>query len=183
MKWVKKNEEVFYPKKIDFVAIDKLDIDYLIKASQNSTRNRARYCTHSSPGDEVHEMIIFHKKGTYVRPHKHIGKTESFHLLDGEVDVLIFDEEGSLMKSENLGKYQSGKSFYYRIPESCYHTQIFKKDTVFHEVTMGPFDSNDSVKASWAPDEKETVLVKRYIDKITHSIKSINSRKRYTATS
>ena len=175
MKWVKENEEVFYPKQMDFVEIDKLDIDYLIKASQNNIRNRARYCTHSSAEDVVHEMIIYHKKGTYVRPHKHIGKTESFHLLDGEADVLIFDEEGGLINVRNLGKYESGKSFYYRIPESCYHSQIFRKDTVFHEVTMGPFDSNDSVKANWAPDEKETALVKMYIDEITQKIKSTNS--------
>ena len=175
MKWIKQNDEVFYPKQTDIIEVAKQDIDYLIQAGQNNTRNRARYCTHSSAEDDVHEMIIYIKKDTYIRPHKHIGKTESFHLLDGEADVLIFDEEGGLINVRNLGKYESGKSFYYRIPESCYHTQIFRKDTVFHEVTMGPFDSNDTVKASWAPDEKETALVKMYIDEITQKIKSINS--------
>ena len=175
MKWNKKSDEVFYPKQTDFIDLDKKDIDYLIKEAQKNIRKRTRYCTHNSAEDDVHEMIIYHKEGTYVRPHKHIGKTESFHLLDGEADVLIFNEEGGLINVRNLGKYESGKSFYYRIPESCYHTQIFRKDTVFHEVTMGPFDSNDTVKASWAPDEKETAMVKIYIDEITHKIKSINS--------
>ena len=130
---------------------------------------------HKNINDHLHEMFIVHKKDCYVRPHKHIGKTESFLLIDGEADVLIFNDAGDLINGRNLGKYKGGKSFYYRIPESCYHTQIFRKDTVFHEVTMGPFDSNDSVKASWAPDEKETALVKMYIDEITQKIKSINS--------
>ena len=56
-------------------------------------RQRARYCTHSLVDDEVHEMVIYHKEGTYIRPHKHIGKTESFHLIDGEADVVFFDDE------------------------------------------------------------------------------------------
>ena len=175
MKWYKKSDEVFYPKQTDFMEVARQDIDFLIQAAQNNHRQRARYCIHSSVDDEVHEMIIYHKEGTYIRPHKHIGKTESFLLIEGEADVLIFDEEGNLMQVRNLGKCESGKSFYYRIPESCYHAQIFRKDTVFHEVTKGPFDRNDTVKASWAPDEKETDMVKRYKDEISQSIKSINS--------
>ena len=175
MKWIKKNDEVFYPKQTGFMEVAKLDIDFLIQVAQINHRQRARYCTHRSVDDEVHEMVIYHKEGTYIRPHKHIGKTESFLLIDGEADVLIFDDEGDLMHVRRIGKYESGKSFYYRIPESCYHAQIFRKDTVFHEVTKGPFDRNDTVKASWAPNEKETAMVEKYMDEISESIKLINS--------
>ena len=89
MKWVKENEEVFYPKRTEIIEVAKQDIDYLIQAGQNNTRNRARYCTHSSAEDDVHEMIIYIKKDTYIRPHKHIGKTESFLLIDGEVCPIV----------------------------------------------------------------------------------------------
>ena len=53
--------------------------------------------------------------------------------------------------------------------------QIIKKDTFFHEVTQGPFDRNDTLIASWAPDEKETAMVKSYLNDISQIIKSINS--------
>ena len=53
--------------------------------------------------------------------------------------------------------------------------QIFKKDTFFHEVTKGPFDRNDTINASWAPDEKEKSMVISYFDKINKIIESSNS--------
>ena len=112
MKWINQNEEVFYQKQRGLLLIEKKDVDYLRKVAFGNPRQRARFCTHNSIDDKVHEMIIFHKKGTYVRPHKHVLKTESFHLVDGEADVLIFDEEGKLTHVQNLGKYESGKCFY-----------------------------------------------------------------------
>ena len=145
MKWDKISEEVFYPRQNKFVEISKQDIDLLVKAAEENPRERARYCTHSSPEDDVHEMVIYHKKGTYINPHKHLGKTESFLLISGEADVLIFDEDGNLLKARNIGKYETGKDYYYRIPESCYHSQIFRKDTIFHEATKGPFEKKSTI--------------------------------------
>ena len=66
------------------------------------------------------------------------------------------------------------EKLYYRIPADTFHTQIFKKDTFFHEVTKSPFNRNNTVTASWAPDEKETAMVKSYINEISYNIKSIN---------
>ena len=165
MKWDKISEEVFYPRQNKFVEISKQDIDLLVKAAEENPRERARYCTHSSTEDDVHEMVIYHKKGTYIRPHKHLGKTESFLLISGEADVLIFDEDGNLLKARNMGKYETGKDYYYRIPESCYHAQIFRKDTVFHEATKGPFEKKSTVYPEWAPDETKHCSVKDYMKK------------------
>ena len=173
MKWVKKNDEVFYPAQANFKDVTKQDIDFLIQVAQTNPRHRARYCTHSSVDDEVHEMIIYHKEGTYIRPHKHIRKTESFLLLDGKAEVLIFGEEGDLTLVRNLGKYEDGKSFYYRIPESCYHAQIFRKDTVFHEATKGPFEKKSTVYPEWAPDETKHCSVKDYMKKLELQLKTL----------
>ena len=112
-------------------------------------------------------MIIYHPKGTYVQPHMHIGKDESFHLICGEIDCVIFDNQSIVKKAFPMGDYSSGKTFYYRIPSNTYHTQIFKKDTFFHEDTEGPFNREDTIIANWAPDEKETAKAKKYIAKIS----------------
>ena len=173
MKWDKKSDEVFYPKQTDIIEVAKQDIDYLIQEAQKNIRKRARYCTHSSAEDDVHEMIIYHKKGTYVRPHKHIGKTESFLLIDGEADILIFNKKGKLIHARNMGKYETGKDYYYRIPESCYHSQIFRKDTIFHEAKTGPFEKKSTIFPNWAPDEDEHFLVNDYLKKLDIQLKAL----------
>jgi|TARA_B100000315_G_C14556383_1_gene578336 cupin fold WbuC family metalloprotein len=163
MKWKKEKDEVLYQQGNKLVLIDAVDMESLKKIACRNQRKRARFCAHNDISAPVHEMFIFHRKETYVRPHKHLSKAESFHLVEGEADVLLFDEQGNLKKIINLGKYESGKCFFYRIPESCYHTQIFKQDTIFHEVTKGPFEKNDTVFPSWAPPDDKHHLVNEYI--------------------
>ena len=171
MKWVKENEEVFYPKQTEIIEVAKHDIDYLIQAGQNNTRNRARYCTHSSAEDDVHEMIIYIKKDTYIRPHKHLGKSESFHLVQGEADVVIFDENGNIKNVLRLGTYGSGRPFYYRLEESVYHTQIFTRNSLFHEVTKGPFERKDTIFPRWAPDASDCGRVEEYLNNLIFETK------------
>jgi cupin fold WbuC family metalloprotein len=173
MKWTKVDSEVFYPKQQDFVVITKKNIDFLIQVAKKNPGHRARYCTHNFVDDEVHEMVIYHKEGTYIRPHKHIGKTESFHLIDGETDVVFFDQDGNIDHALSLGVYESGKSFYYRIPESIYHSQIFRKNTLFHEVTKGPFEKNETVFPRWAPSEDKTSLVNEYMKKLNLQVQAL----------
>ena len=48
--------------------------------------------------ERIHEMIVFHKKGSYVRPHKHLNKLESFFIISGEVTLVIFDKKGIPIK-------------------------------------------------------------------------------------
>jgi cupin fold WbuC family metalloprotein len=161
----KENDEVLYTKEsiVNLTAQDLADIKKMAKLN---SRQRIRICSHSSIDDKVHEMIIFHSKGTYVPPHKHLGKCESFHLISGEIDCVIFNNEGTITKTFPMGDYSSGKTFYYRIPADTFHTQLFTKDTFFHEVTEGPFNRDETIIASWAPDEKDTLKTKKYMSDI-----------------
>ena len=161
----KENDEVLYTKEsiVNLTAQDLADIKKMAKLN---SRQRIRICSHSSIDDKVHEMIIFHSKGTYVPPHKHLGKCESFHLISGEIDCVIFNNEGTITKTFPMGDYSSGKTFYYRIPADTFHTQLFTKDTFFHEVTEGSFNRDETIIASWAPDEKDTLKTKKYMSDI-----------------
>ena len=51
----------------------------------------------------VQEMVIAFYKDSYVRPHRHIGTSESFHVAEGEIDVIFFDEVGKPTNRERLG--------------------------------------------------------------------------------
>ena len=62
-------------------------------------RNRIRYCAHASPSDVVHEMFIVHPRGAYVRPHKHLDKSESMMIIEGEADYVMFDSKGNITEN------------------------------------------------------------------------------------
>ncbi|KKL22706.1 hypothetical protein LCGC14_2432770, partial [marine sediment metagenome] len=62
----------------------------------------ARLCLHRDQTDAVQEMIIVHRKGAYVRPHRHDGQTESFHVLEGRMLVVIFDDEGNVTDRQHV---------------------------------------------------------------------------------
>ena len=94
----KESEEVFYTKK-DLFSVSQEDIDFLIDLAKETERKRVRLCCHSKQEDVVHEMIIVHPKNAYVRPHKHLGKVESMSILEGEADVILFHNNGKIMKS------------------------------------------------------------------------------------
>ena len=158
----KENDEVLYVKEMA-VTVAAPDLAELRRLASLNPRRRIRLCTHQTAGDHVHEMIIYHPKGAYVRPHKHVGKEESFHLVYGEVDLVLFDESGGVVRVVGIGDYTSGKPYYYKIPAGSYHTQLFRKDTVFHEVTEGPFNPRDTVLAKWGPAEQDVSLVNDYV--------------------
>ena len=76
-------------------------------------------------------MILFHPKGSYIRPHKSISNEESYMILNGEMDVILFDNFGKIKTKIELGDLKSKKSFFFRMKKSLFRTMIIKKDTIF----------------------------------------------------
>lgn len=167
--WEKISEEVFYARK-RLVSISQQDIESLKKQALGNKRKRSRLCAHNHTNDITQEMIIALGKGNYVHPHKHLDKSESFHIIEGSADYIFFDEEGHITDVVPLGEYSSGKKFYYRIADSLYHSLIVTSDVfVFHETTKGPyieFSRTDTVFASWAPKEDDKEAVKAYFSEL-----------------
>ena len=64
----------------------------LKQAADASPLRRARVCLHRGAQDTVQEMIIALCEDVLFRPHRHHGKTESFHIIEGALDLVIFDE-------------------------------------------------------------------------------------------
>jgi cupin fold WbuC family metalloprotein len=140
------------------------------QASANP-RQRARICAHRSPEDRLHEMLIVLTRNVYIRPHKHLGKTESFHVIEGSARVVFFDDSGAISEVVDLGDATSGRCFYFRLDDPRYHTQIITSDhLVFHETTNGPFDRNQTVFAPWAPPESDPAAVATYLDNLKREL-------------
>ena len=168
---IKESDEVLYPKE-GIVTVSAFDLDELKQMARLNPRRRIRLCAHHNANDVIHEMIIYHPRDTYVPPHKHLNKDESFHLISGEIDCIIFNNKGIVTKTFPMAELSSGNTFYYRIPSGTFHTQIFKRDTFFHEVTKGPFNREDTVIADWAPQEDDKELVTEFTHKLKYILKN-----------
>ena len=155
MRLRKLNDEVLVAEG-PLVRVSGPDIAALKQQALANPRQRIRICTHPDTGDRLHEMLIVHTRGTYVRPHKHLNKSESVHIIEGEVDVVFLDEAGEVSDVVRLGDYRSGREFYYRMSSPLYHTLLIASEfLVFHEVTNGPFRREETVFAPWAPEERD----------------------------
>ena len=170
MKFRKVSEEVFH-NLTPSVTVSQEDVDFLKGAALETGRRRSRLCTHGEPEDPLHEMFIVHHRDAYVRPHKHLSKSESFQLIEGSADVVLFKEDGSIARVIPMGDYRSGKPFYYRIAPSCYHTLVIRSEVlVFHETTTGPFRREDAAFAPWAPDGSDAAQLESYLSRLSQSI-------------
>ena len=164
------NEEVIFADE-EIVTVDIDFIKNLKELANKNERKRIRLCTHKNLNENIHEMLIVHTNNTYVKPHKHINKIESFHVIEGIADIIIFDDDGKISKVIPIGELGSGLNFYYRLAEPLFHSLIIKSEyLVFHETTNGPFRKEDTVWAKWAPDEDNinevNTFTKRCLGKI-----------------
>ena len=136
------------------VCLAAIDVERVRERGIRAERKRARICAHPSASDPLHEMIICLDRGTYIRPHRHACKSESFHIIEGELDVVLFEDDGAIREVIRMGPYRSQRTFFYRLMEPCFHTVLVRtRQAVFHETTNGPFDPADAEYAPWAPPE------------------------------
>ena len=173
MKVKRENEEVIFTSS-DIATVNQSDIKRLKQLAAGNKRRRIRLCAHPDVGSKTHEMIIVHAKDAYVRPHQHIAKSESFHVIEGSADIVLFTEEGEIHAVIRMGDYFSQRIFYYRVSSALYHTLLIRSDMfVFHESTSGPFVRADTMFAPWAPAEtEEQVLINDFLHRLKSRVES-----------
>jgi cupin fold WbuC family metalloprotein len=156
----KVNEEVF----VADGPVGAADIAFLMEQASNNPRKRARICAHANNEDALHEMLIVMCGESYIRPHRHVGKSESYHVIVGEADFVLFDDAGAIVDVIELGALGTGRVFFYRVSNSTlYHTLVIRSDfLVVHEVTNGPFDRDQTIPAGFAPAESDVDAVSSY---------------------
>lgn len=132
-------------------------VSILRERAAASPKKRCRLCAHPDSNATQQEMLIVMHRDSYVQPHRHFGKGETFTVFEGEVDALIFSEAGELTETIPMGPFGSGRQFFYRMPERVFHSMIFRSEwLVYLETTIGPFDKSTSEGALWAPNETES---------------------------
>jgi len=137
--------------------VDEGVIEFLKETARTVPRRRARFCAHPSPDAAQHDMLIVSHRETYVAPHRHLDKSETFIVLEGVADIILFDENGALEKIVRMGPPSSGLPFFYRMPARQFHSlSIVSELLVFMESTSGPFHPDHCDNAAWAPGPDDT---------------------------
>lgn len=147
--------------------------DAVAAAAGRSPRRRMNHNFHSGPGDNPHRFLNVLLKGTYVRPHRHAdpAKAETFLALEGEAEVLIFDDEGGIVERHLLGRATpQGKTWGVDLAPGVWHTLVALTDRVVcFEVKPGPWEpSTDKDFAPWAPaegDPRAQEFLQRWLDR------------------
>ena len=107
------------------------DVEALKAEARRSPLRRARLCLHASHEDQIQEMVIAFCRDSYVRPHRHRHAGESFHLVAGCVEVLLFTDEGQV---ESRVRLEDGGVFLFRLARHAWHSVIpLSEFAVVHE--------------------------------------------------
>ncbi len=176
--WRKQSEEVLVAES-SAVRVCREEVNGLKIQAANNLRQRVRLCTHQKSTDALHEMLIVHRRHNYIRPHMHIRHIESFHVIEGFGDVILFDDSGEIQEVIPMGSYSSGCQFYIRLSPSIYHSLLIKSEVfIFHEITEGPFQKENTIFAPWSPEEND--LDKQSI--FTERLEQVSSRQGITFT-
>lgn len=160
----KVSEEVFYFED-PTVRMGCRELQFLKERVGSNPRRRVRLCAHRSVEDSVHEMFVSLTKESYIRPHKHLSKSESFHIIEGSMDLVVFDDAGGITEVLRLGDARSGGEFYFRFDSPSFHTLLIRSETLlFHETTSGPFKKSDTLFAPWSPEESDPAAARQFMD-------------------
>ena len=134
--------------------------DKVAAVAEVSPRRRMNHNFHSGPADNPHRFLNVLLRGTYIRPHRHLAppKSESFLVLEGMAEVILFDDSGAISDRYQLGAQSpEGRLWGIDISPGLWHTILARTERVVcYEVKPGPWVAGtDKEFAEWAPPEDD----------------------------
>lgn len=147
------------------VVVDDALIDRTIARARRAPRGRARVLLHPSSDDLFHEMVIALPRESCDVPHINFKSGKSFHVLRGEMAVMVFADDGSEVLPIRLGEASASPNRMVRLNEPRWHTIIPLSDrVVFVEAILGPFTGNRF--APWCPNPDEGARWTAFVDSL-----------------
>jgi cupin fold WbuC family metalloprotein len=132
------------------------------KAAQ-AARLRAHQNVHESLDSPVQRLFIATEPATYMRPHRHpeAHKWELFVVLEGQIDLLVFNEAGDVTQRTPMSRTATRAV---EIPPNTWHAYVcMQSGTVALEVKQGAYiPTPEHDFAPWAPAEN-TAAVADYL--------------------
>ncbi|MBU0501257.1 MAG: WbuC family cupin fold metalloprotein [Gammaproteobacteria bacterium] len=135
--------------------LDSALAEALCHAAKESPRKRSHHNLHPELTDPVQRLCIALEPGTYLRPHRHpqSNKWELMLILAGRVGLLLFDDEGEVVRRIELA--DGGRVRGLEIPPNTWHS-LFPIDdpALILEIKEGHYLPTAPVDfAPWSPVE------------------------------
>ena len=126
----------------------------LTAKAATADRLRAHLNVHETLDASVQRLFIATEPGTYIRPHRHPQphKWEFFLVLEGEIDLLIFDGAGSVQQRTAMSPSAARAV---EVPPNVWHAYVCKQSgTLALEVKAGAYiPTPEEDFAPWSPAE------------------------------
>ncbi|EPN9526264.1 WbuC family cupin fold metalloprotein [Cronobacter malonaticus] len=121
--------------------IETSQFDLLFEQAKNSERLRSHLLLHNSHQEKVQRLLIAMVKGSYVEPHYHElpQQWEMFTILQGKVQVTLFDTKGELL-SQFLAGEGTEVTIVELSPGDIHSVECISEKAIMMEVKEGPFD-------------------------------------------
>ena len=131
-------------------------VEQIIEEASQSQRHMARLLMHFDHEDPVQEMLIAMGRNCAVMPNCSVGRSESLQVVQGELLLVIFDDNGNVLKRIEMGPAGSDKAFLYRLSSTPWHTMIpLSEIVIVHEVIEGPFSNSSDPIPDWVPQNPD----------------------------
>ncbi len=139
--------------------IDRPLIEHLLAQARQNPRRRINFNFHLTPEEDPNRFLNVMLEGTYVAPHRHavVPKPEMFVVLEGQIAVFTFDDDGAVEACGAAGEGTAEGRVAVDLPAGVWHTlAVLTPHAVLVEVKPGFYDpATDKQFAPWAPREGE----------------------------
>ncbi len=145
----------------------------LERQARANGRGQCRLLLHGDRDEILHEMIIVVVGRPYIRPHMNERGAKSFHMLRGEMMVVVFGDDGTVDRCQAL---RDTGDFLFRLSASAFHTVIpITESVIFVETALGPH--RKTRYADWAPASDDGDAAEDYFDTLWRDLGLVDPAK------
>ncbi|MDD3886230.1 MAG: WbuC family cupin fold metalloprotein [Victivallaceae bacterium] len=120
--------------------VDDRLMDSLLEQAAANPRRRTNFNLHEDPAQPINRLCIAGWPDTEFPIHRHPGKWELMTLLRGRMTSMVYDDNGNVIESHELGGADGARSI--ELPDGAWHNLVFHEPSVFLEVKAGPYAPN-----------------------------------------
>ncbi|MDR0988445.1 MAG: WbuC family cupin fold metalloprotein [Prevotellaceae bacterium] len=144
-------------------------LDEITHQAQHNPRLRMNHNLHETVNDPIQRLLNAVEPNTYLPPHRHADKEETYLVLRGSLITFFFDDEGNVTGSICLSP--ANGRYGLEIPRNTWHSiVVLESGTVIFEVKRGPYHPLPAEDvAPWAPlpaeNERCAAFIQQLLDR------------------
>lgn len=141
-------------------------LDAVSAQAKENPRLRMNYNLHATLDTPIHRLLNALEPDTYLPPHRHADKEETYLVLRGSLLVFFYDEEGNVTDKACLSSIKGNLGL--EIPPGTWHSiVVLESGTIIFEIKKGPYQpASTEDLASWAPAPSDEEGVKDFIKRM-----------------